>query len=68
MFTPDGKPIIGQSELKDRHAKSYVEASVIDAIESFRIREGMGSFSEALRAMLLLGFQHPSAFGGYVIK
>jgi hypothetical protein len=62
------KPIIGSTEPRDQHGKFYAERSVMAAIKEFQYREGMSSFSEATRALILEAFSTPGVFGGYVIK
>lgn len=62
------QPVIGAAEPRDQHAKFYAEQSVMAAIKEFQYREGMSSFSQAARALILLAFQHPGVFGGYSIK
>jgi hypothetical protein len=64
----DGKPIIGATEPRDEHNKFYGEASIKAAVKEFQFREGLSSYSEALRALVLLGFQSPGGFGGYEIR
>lgn len=62
------KPIIGSDEPRDQHGKFYAETSVMAAIKEFQFREGMASFSEATRALILVAFNTPGVFGGYTIK
>ncbi|AAN02145.1 gp91 [Mycobacterium phage Barnyard] len=64
----DGKPVIDAGEPRTEHNKFYGEASLKRAVKEFQYREGLASYSEALRALVLLGFQSPGGFGGYEIR
>lgn len=63
----DSMPVIDYEELRDEHAKAYVERSVKRAAQRFARREGI-SDSEAIRFLILRGLEHPSVFGGYRLK
>lgn len=64
-YTP---PVIGEAEPKDQHNKFYAEKSVSAAIERYRKRKGIRSYSLACREIVLKGFEHDDVFGGYEIK
>ena len=61
-------PVIGAAEPRDQHNKFYGEKSMSAAVERYRKREGIKSYSLALHAILLKGFEHEDVFGGYEIK
>lgn len=48
---------IGPTERKDVHCKIYVEESVAKAIAKFQDENGLSSFSEAGRRLLLDGLK-----------
>lgn len=48
---------IGPQENRDRHVKTYVEASVEDAIKEHRDECGFYSISEAVRDLILTGLK-----------
>ena len=50
------------TESRDRHCKTYVEKSVKDAVEDFQVKHGYASFSEAGRALWLIGLFHSADY------
>lgn len=45
------------TETKSVHCKIYIEPSIDIEIKDFQCREGLGSYSEAGRKLMLLGLE-----------
>lgn len=48
---------VNPTETKSVHCKIYVEPSIDKEIKGFQLREGLASYSEAGRKLMLLGLE-----------